>query len=141
MSEGKLGIIGAGRMAEIFANNARAMGIETHCFAWQERAIAADSVDCFYPISITEKDEFLQKCKEIGINGVVATNEFTISVAAYVAEQMGLNGISYDVSKMITDKYRNREKTKDVEGLIHPRYAKISSPNEVIGLGQVSNNS
>lgn len=127
----KLAIIGAGRMACIFAKNAREMHIETHCFAWDEGAIAKDYVDYFYPISIFEKEKILKKCKDIGINGIVATTELTISIVAYIANSMHLNCNELYISEIITDKYRNRKVTSNIPGLNHPKYFEANSLNEL----------
>lgn len=130
----KIAIIGAGYMAKIFSDNAHQLGIETHCFAWEKGAVAADFVDYFYPISIFEKDQILEKCKEIEITGVVATTELTIPIAAYIAEKLNLNGICYDDAQNITDKYRNRMCTLDVQNLNHPRFALVSTKNDILKL-------
>ena len=90
MRKKKLAIIGSGRMAWIFGKNAREMGVETHCFSYDEHAIAKETVDFFHDINIMEKERVLQACKEIGIDGVVATTELTIPVAAFVASEMNL---------------------------------------------------
>ncbi len=127
----KLAIIGAGRMACIFAQHAKKMGIETHCFAWKEGALAIEYVDFFYPISIFEKEKILYECRKIGIGGVVATTELTIAIAAFIAENLGLNGNSMKIANVITDKYRNRELTKEIEGLFHPQYKVIRSREEI----------
>lgn len=127
----KLAIIGAGRMACIFAQNAKEMGVESHCFAWAEGAIAKEYVDFFYPISIFEKEQILEKCREIEIDGVVATTELTIAVASYISNNMGLNGNSLPVSESITDKYRNRELTKHIDGLCHPKYIEVDTVDEI----------
>lgn len=104
----KLAIIGAKEMACYFAINARKMGVETHCFAWGKDASAKDEVDFFYDISIFEKEKIRDICKEIAIDGVVATTELTISIAAFIAQSLGLNGNPLLVAEEITDKYRNR---------------------------------
>lgn len=123
----KLAIIGAGRMACIFAENAREMGVETYCFAWSDGAIAKDRVDYFYPISIFEKDKILKECEQIGIDGIVATTELTIAVVGYIANAMHLNCNELMVSEVITDKYRNREVTTNIDGLNHPKYFEANS--------------
>lgn len=128
----KLAIIGAGRMACIFAQNAREMGVKSYCFAWVEGAIAKKYVDYFYPISIFEKEQILDKCREIEIDGVVATTELTIAVASYISNNMGLNGNSLLVSESITDKYRNRELTKHIVGLSHPKYIEVDTVDEIL---------
>lgn len=127
----KLAIIGAGRAALDYVINAKEMGIETHCFAWKKGAIAAEEADYFHDISIFEKERILDICKKIGIGGVVATTELTISIASYIAESMNLNGNPLNVSEVITDKYRNRKVSADVEGLNHPRYAEVTTKEEI----------
>lgn len=130
----KLAIIGASNMASIFCLNAREMGIESHCFAWEEGAIAKSDADYFYPISIFEKDTIVEYCKNIGIDGVVATTELTIEVAAYVANRLHLNGNSTECAKVITDKYRNRELVSSIKELHQPRFAKILSEKDIYNL-------
>lgn len=122
----KLAIIGAGQAAINYAINAKDMGVETFCFAWEKGALAKEVVDHFYPISVTDKEEILKVCVENGINGVVATTEITIVIAAYIAEKMGLIGIPYELSKTITDKYLNRKRTYNVDGFNHPKYLEVS---------------
>lgn len=130
----KLAIIGAEVMAQNYAENARMMGVETHCFAWEKGAVARTAVDYFYPISIFDKERIVEVCREIGVRGVVATTELTIPIAAYVAQELGLNGIPLKVANAITDKYHNRTATRNVEGLHHPYYAHVSSVDEAFAL-------
>lgn len=118
----KLAIIGAGHLAKIYADRCKELGVESHCFAWGKGAIARDSVDVFHEISVTEVDEILSICREIGIDGVVATTELTVYPCAYVADGLGTPGIAPEVARGITNKYRNREASKDVEGLLQPQY-------------------
>ena len=128
----KLAIIGAKTMARNYAENARMMGVETHCFAYEKGAVAKDVVDHFYPISIFETDQIIAKCRETGINGVVATTELTVRIAAHVARQLGLNGIDPEIAAQLTDKYHNREVAKNVEGLHHPGYRFVHSLDEAM---------
>ena len=66
----KLAIIGASYLQEPLIEKAKGMGLETHVFAWQTGDIGEHSADYFYPISIVEKDKILEKCREIGIDGI-----------------------------------------------------------------------
>ena len=131
----KLAIIGAGPMASIYAERCRQLGIETHCLAWAQGAVARDDVDHFHDVSVTDLDALVSTCREVGAGGVLPTTELTIFPAAHVAAALGLNGISPEVARVITDKYRNREATAGVEGLHHPRYWLVRSPEDVAGLG------
>lgn len=131
----KLAIIGGGRMACIFAENAKDMGIETHCFSLESGVVDKSAFDYFYSVNILKREKVLEFCKQIRIDGVVATTELTIAVAAFVADKMCLNGIPLTVAEVITDKYRNRDVTGDVEALLHPKYAKVNTIDEFFRLG------
>ncbi len=131
----KLAIIGAGSAACRYANAARNLGVETHCFAWSKGAQAADVVDVFHDISITEVDTIAQMCKDLGINGIVHTSEATMLPTAQIAELAGLIGNPVEVARRITSKWENRERAKNVEGLCQPRYWRVSDLNEIPELG------
>lgn len=119
----KLAIIGAGHLARTYAERCRELGIESHCFAWADGALARDAADFFHDVSVTEVDQIAAICLELGIDGVVATTELTVYPAAYVAERLGTPGIEPEVAAVITDKFRNRDASARVEGLRHPAYA------------------
>lgn len=121
----KLAIIGAGPMASIYATRARELGIESHCFAWGQGASARDDVDVFHDISIMDIDAIESACRQIGIGGVLPTTELTIYPTAVVANRLGLVANEPSVAARITDKYRNRELVKDVEGLHQPWFSLI----------------
>ncbi len=131
MKKKKLAIIGSGRMAWIFGINAREMDVETHAFSFDKNSIAATSVTEHHLINIFDMDDIVRICKSIGINGVVATTELTIPIAAYVAESLGLKGIPYETSKVIADKYRNRTACKSITEICQPKYAEILSAEEL----------
>ena len=104
----KLAIIGSGRMAWIISRNAHLMGLETHCFSNVEPDYMRDEADEFHNISIFEKDKIVEICREKEVDGVIATTELTIAVAAYVAHNVGKPGLPMEVALEITDKFRNR---------------------------------
>ncbi|MBR3614633.1 MAG: ATP-grasp domain-containing protein [Clostridia bacterium] len=130
----KLAIIGGGRMAGIFAKNAREIDVETHCFSPQKGIIEKELFDYYYDIDVLNVEKVLEICKKIKIDGVVATTELTIAPAAYVAEKMNLIGIPFENAINITNKYHNRRVTQNVEGLCHPRYAEVYSIDEILKL-------
>ena len=130
----KLAIIGGGYMARIYSQNAHEMQIETHAFSLKNGVVDESAFDYVYDVNILDKDVVLELCKKIEIDGVVATTELTIATAAYVAEKMNLNNISYDISEVITDKYRNRQVTLNIEGMNHPKFCEITSCQEILDL-------
>lgn len=127
----KLGIIGAGRMASVFANRCHDLGIESHAFAWTDGAYAKDDVDYFHDVSVLDIDAIEKIAKEVRLDGVVATTELTIYPAAEIAHRLGLAGHDPKIAKVITDKYRNREATKHVSGLHHPKYCLIDQNSKL----------
>ena len=118
----KLAIIGAGFIGKIIAEEAKKINVETHCFAWEEGAVAKESVDYFYPISVTDKEKILTECKRIGIDGVVAAASVSIATAAYVASEMGLNGNSPEAVSRIGNKFKVRELTQNIPELAPIRF-------------------
>jgi len=102
------------------------MGIETHCFAWEKGAVAKEIVDCFYPISVTEKEQILNECLKIGIDGVVSAASPAIPTAAYIARKMGLNGNPTEVAEQIGNKKRTRDLTDGIETLTRIPYQLVT---------------
>lgn len=86
------------------------MGLRTICFAWAEGAVCKDICDVFYPVSITEKDEILRICREERIDGICTiASDVAAPTVAYVAQQMGLAGNSYEAACKAHDKHLMRE--------------------------------
>ncbi len=105
----KLAIIGASYLQEPLIQKAKSRGIETHVFAWAANDVGEKSADYFYPISIVEKETILQKCREIGIDGICSiASDLAMVTVNYVAEQMGLTGNSVRATEKSTNKHLMR---------------------------------
>ena len=104
----KLGIISANEDQLTLVYKAKEMGIETHCFSWDktaEHTVCKGVADFFHPISILEKEKILEKCKEIGIDGVTSIcSDISVPTVAYVSQKMGLIGNSYEDIIAMSDK-------------------------------------
>ena len=106
----KLAIIGASYLQLPLINKASEMGIETHVFAWEVGDVGEKAADFFYPISITEKDRILDKCREIGIDGICSiASDLAVITVNYVAEKMHLPGNSIHSSIVSTNKHEMRK--------------------------------
>lgn len=127
----KLAIIGGGVMASYFGEACHRLGYEGHYFSMLDGKVDDSKVDFFHEINIFEKDIIVSICKDLGIDGVVATTELSVPIAAYVAEQLDLLGLSYDVARVITDKYRNRECIKDLPNLLSPQYIEAKCIDDI----------
>lgn len=127
----KIAIIGANDFQNPLILKAKSLGYETHVFAWQDGSIGEKTADYFYPISIVEKDEILEKCKEIGIDAIatIASDLATLTVN-YVAEKLGLPGNSLESTKKSTNKYEMRKAFKEA-GVATPGFEIVSSPKDI----------
>lgn len=104
-----LAIIGASYLQAPLINKAKEMGMKTHVFAWAANDVGEKIADVFYPISIVEKERILEKCREIGIDGIcsIASDLAAITVN-YVAQEMNLVGNSMECTLQSTNKHSMR---------------------------------
>lgn len=101
----KLAVIGASYLQEPLIQTAKAMGCETHVFAWQVGDVGEKSADFFYPVSIVEKEEILQQCRRIGVEGICSiASDLAMLTVNYVAQKMGLVGNSLEATYLSTNK-------------------------------------
>ena len=100
----KLAIIGGGVQAGYFGEACHRLGYEGHYFSMADGKVDDSKVDYFHEINIFDKDGIVAICKEVGIDGVVATTELTVPIAAYVADKLELLGNPIEVANVITDK-------------------------------------
>lgn len=128
----KLAIIGGGVMASYFGEACHRLGYEGHYFSQIDGKVDDSKVDYFHEINIFDKDGIVTICKEIGVDGVVATTELSVPITAYVANKLGLLGNAVEVAEVITDKYRNRECIKHLTDLLSPKYVEASSIDDII---------
>ena len=121
----RLAIIGASYLQQPLIEKAKEMGLETH---------GEKTADFFYPISITEKEQILSKCKEIGIDGIctIASDLATVAVN-YVANAMGLAGNSEECVKLSTNKH-NMRKAFEENGDPSPKSIMVHSVEDLWGI-------
>lgn len=130
----KIAIIGASYLQEPLIQKAKSRGIQTHVFAWAAGDVGERSADFFYPISIVEKEKILDKCKEIGVDGVctIASDLAAITVN-YVAAGMGLIGNTPECVEVSTNKHKMRmcfEKNGDPS----PKSIQVESVHDLEGV-------
>ena len=130
----KIAIIGANDFQNPLILKAKELGYETHVFAWKDGSIGEKTADYFYPISIIEKEQILDKCKEIGIDGIttIASDLATVTVN-YVAKEMNLAGNTIECNKKSTNKYEMRKAFKD-NGVPTLKFRKVTSTDQIDSL-------
>ena len=104
-----LAIIGASYLQLPLIEKAKEMGYTTHVFAWAAGDVGETVADYFYPISIVEKENICNKCREIGIVGIcsIASDLAAITVN-YVANKLGLTGNTEEATYKSTNKHAMR---------------------------------
>ena len=101
----KLAIIGASYLQLPLDLKAKEMGLHTICFAWLKDAVCKEVADEFYDISIIEKDRILEKCEQIGIDGICTiASDVAAPTVAYVAERLGLKSNSFSCAVLANNK-------------------------------------
>lgn len=106
----KLAVIGASYLQLPLVKKAKEMGLEVHCFAWEDGAVCKDVADFFYPISIVDKEDILDVCQKIGIDGICTiASDVAAPTVAYVANKMNLVGNDYEAAVRANNKYQMRE--------------------------------
>ena len=105
-----LAIVGASYLQMPLIEAAKEMGFITHVFAWAANDVGENAADFFYPISIVELDDILDKCREIGVCGIcsIASDLAAITVN-YVADKLGLVGNSMEATYKSTNKHLMRK--------------------------------
>jgi len=115
----KLGIIGASYLQLPLIRKAKAMGLETHVFAWAAGDVGEGEADHFYPISIVERERILEECRRIGIDGICSiASDLAMLTVNYVARQMGLTSNSMAATEVSTNK-----------SLMRQRFAQMGDPS------------
>lgn len=130
----KLAIIGASYLQNPLILEAKRMGLETHVFAWAVGDVGEGTADFFYPISIVEKDRILEKCQEIGIDGICSiASDLAMVAVNYVADKMGLTGNTLACTLKSTNKFamRNALLGKNVPS---PRYLLVDDSTNLADL-------
>lgn len=134
ISRKKLAIIGASYLQYPLVEQARKLGLEVHCFAWEDGAVCKKLADYFYPISIIEKDEILQVCQKIGIDGICTiASDVAAPTVAYVAEKMNLVGNTYESAVKANNKFLMREAFVNA-GVPCPHYGLVTKVEEINSL-------
>ncbi len=127
----KLAVLGASYLQLPLIKKATEMGVETHCFAWGEGAVCKEFADYFYPISVLDKEEILDVCREIGIDGIatVAT-DISVPTVSYIAQSLKLVGNSVQSALASTNKVVMRKAFRQY-GVKIPNFQEINTVEDL----------
>lgn len=107
----KLLVIGAGFLQDFVIRKAKTMGYTVLAVDANPQAIGFTHADAYAVVNIVDEKACLEYAKEQKIDGVLtAATDYGVLSAAYVAREMGLPGIDYEVAKLIKNKYFVRKR-------------------------------
>jgi len=89
-----------------------------------------DVADYAEVVDITNGEGVLEVAKEYDISAVIPINDYGVTTAAYVADKMGLPGISPEVARICTNKSELRKRWEEVP---QPEFRVVSSVAEAEG--------
>ncbi len=106
----KLLVIGAGFLQDFVIQKAVSMGYETLTVDADPHAIGFSHAHKHAVVNIVDEKACLEYAKAERVDGVLtAATDFGVLSAAYVAQEMGLPGLKYEVAQLIKNKYRVRK--------------------------------
>lgn len=106
----KILIIGAGFLQDFVIQKAKAMGYETLAVDANPNAIGFQHADKHKVVNIVDEKACLEYAKEEKIDGVLtAATDYGVLTAAYIAQEMNLPGLKYEVAQLIKNKYKVRK--------------------------------
>ena len=107
----KILIIGAGFLQSFVIKKAKSMGYETLTVDADPNAVGFQFADKHAVINIVDEKACLAYAQKENIDGVLtAATDYGVLTAAYIAKEMHLGGLDYEVAKLIKNKYRVRKR-------------------------------
>ena len=106
----KLLVIGAGFLQDFVICKAKTMGYQVYAVDADPKSIGFKHADYFGVVDIVDENACLEYAKKNEIDGVLtAATDYGVLTAAYIAQEMGIPGIKYEVAKLIKNKYEVRK--------------------------------
>lgn len=109
MGKPRVVVIGANEFQNRLILKARECGYETHVFAWAAGDVGESTADFFYPVSIVEKEQILERCRALAPVGVCSIGSDLAAITVnYVAGALGLVCNSQECTRRSTNKHAMR---------------------------------
>lgn len=121
----KIVILGANQFQDPLIRKAKAMGLETHVFAWQTGDPGEYSADYFYPISITNRNFICEECKRIKPCAIVSgASDLAMGSVTHIASELGLVANTSQAIRRASNKLELR-RTLRAAGIPQPAFVEI----------------
>lgn len=111
---------------------AKKMGLTVIVTDWGADAAARKYADFFEVADIKDKEKTLKVAQKYKIDAVLTEQtDLSVPTAAYVAEKLGLPGLSYHTALQATNKFLMRKVCQQA-GIPMPRFARVHSLEEAL---------
>lgn len=128
----KILIIGAGFLQSFVIRKAKEMGYYTITIDKNKNSIGFSYAHEYGNIDIVDQEACLKFAEEKEVDGVMtAATDYGVLSAAYIAQQMNLPGLKYEVAKVIKDKYKVRRTLFENNIDAISQYYEISNVSEI----------
>lgn len=128
----KVLVIGAGPLQLPLIKKVKELGHQAICVDGNINAIGFSIADKWKNINIIDQEACLQYAKEQNIDGVLTVaTDYGVLTAAYIAKEMNLPGLSYNIAKMIKNKHLVSQK------LINSNVLKSRQSYQVFDIEQI----
>ncbi len=108
-------ILGAGQLQVPIIQRARERGLNVVVVSPSLNQPGIQYADAVVQLDVKDEEGILEAAKRYQIDGITTDQtDLPVRTAAYVAGKMGLPGISYEMGRLFTDKYLQREKCREI---------------------------
>ena len=112
----KILIIGAGFLQKFVICKAKTMGYEVYTVDADPKAGGFKVADHYNVINIVDEEACLEYARKNHIDGVLtAATDYGVLTASYIAQEMNLPGLKYEVAKLIKNKYEVRKRLFELQ--------------------------
>lgn len=133
----KILIIGAGFLQSFIVRKAKEMGYYTIAIDKNPASVGFSYADEYGVIDIVDKESCLEFAKEKSIDGVItAATDYGVLSVAYIAQEMNLPGIDYEVAEIIKNKFLVRCKLSESIPSSVLQYYEVDALNEIEKIGE-----
>ncbi len=129
----KLLMIGAGFLQSFVIKKAKMMGIFVVAIDGNINATGFQYADKFKVVDIVDKEQCLSVAKEEKVDGVLtAATDYGVLTASYIANQLNLPGLPYEVALLIKNKYLVKKRLFENRVDDSKTFFEISNDNDVL---------
>lgn len=130
MSEKNILVLGAGALQVPLINRVKEKGFNPVVVSLHSDEPGMKMANDTIVADFVDEELMLKYAKQYNVVGVVTDQtDLPVRTVAYVSEKMGLPGIGYETACLFTDKYRMREKCKEL-GIDTLHYKLVGSLEE-----------